>query len=373
MPLVEDEKGQQPPPPSYAAAEKPALPPGWEEMKDPSSGRLFYVNHNTKTTSWERPVAAPAKPAAPPSYNAFAQAAAPVAAPVAAPSDGVYAAAAKPAQFTSRITVGQKVRIKKGYQNVQAKEIGTAVSSNNDGSVEIMFGRNKIGFLETEILEWLEPWGGKPDNVALPYANPVARPAARAAPQVQTIRFTEPRMGMEFQLENGVYVISKVHGGYEAARKGVAIGMRMLSITDAYGTQVKGSTASRLSTNIGQATRPVTIQFVAGYGPVQQSVYDRNDYYAARQAAPVVAQPVVYAAAQPVYPAYQQQAYVAPAAYPVAYNNQYDGRNQRGFGGPSSAMAAGAMGVGAGVLGAVVLDSMLDDHHSRSNSFSFSF
>ena len=30
------------------------LPPGWEERVD-SQGRTFYVNHNTRTTQWERP------------------------------------------------------------------------------------------------------------------------------------------------------------------------------------------------------------------------------------------------------------------------------------------------------------------------------
>ncbi|KAF8060490.1 SAC9 [Scenedesmus sp. PABB004] len=32
-----------------------ALPPGWEAKFDPSNKRLFYVDHNTKTTTWERP------------------------------------------------------------------------------------------------------------------------------------------------------------------------------------------------------------------------------------------------------------------------------------------------------------------------------
>lgn len=30
------------------------LPPGWEERRT-SAGRLFYVNHHTKTTQWVRP------------------------------------------------------------------------------------------------------------------------------------------------------------------------------------------------------------------------------------------------------------------------------------------------------------------------------
>uniref|UniRef100_A0A673N6D1 E3 ubiquitin-protein ligase n=1 Tax=Sinocyclocheilus rhinocerous TaxID=307959 RepID=A0A673N6D1_9TELE len=40
---------QQPPP----AGPEP-LPPGWEQRKDPH-GRTYYVDHNSKTTTWERP------------------------------------------------------------------------------------------------------------------------------------------------------------------------------------------------------------------------------------------------------------------------------------------------------------------------------
>ncbi|XP_027869854.1 E3 ubiquitin-protein ligase NEDD4-like isoform X2 [Xiphophorus couchianus] len=51
----------------------PQLPPGWEEKRD-NKGRRYYVNHNTRTTTWVRPViqkpadspAAPAAPAAAP-------------------------------------------------------------------------------------------------------------------------------------------------------------------------------------------------------------------------------------------------------------------------------------------------------------------
>ncbi|XP_046703277.1 NEDD4-like E3 ubiquitin-protein ligase WWP1 isoform X2 [Silurus meridionalis] len=41
---------QQPP---NASAPDP-LPPGWEQRKDPH-GRTYYVDHNTRTTTWERP------------------------------------------------------------------------------------------------------------------------------------------------------------------------------------------------------------------------------------------------------------------------------------------------------------------------------
>mmetsp|Transcript_19438 Transcript_19438/g.62380 ORF Transcript_19438/g.62380 Transcript_19438/m.62380 type:complete len:195 (-) Transcript_19438:1866-2450(-) len=39
------------PPPSYV---EPPLPPGWEEKLAPD-GRKYYIDHNTKTTHWERP------------------------------------------------------------------------------------------------------------------------------------------------------------------------------------------------------------------------------------------------------------------------------------------------------------------------------
>ncbi|XP_063694630.1 E3 ubiquitin-protein ligase NEDD4-like isoform X1 [Bolinopsis microptera] len=39
-----EESGQQSP-----------LPEGWTEAQDPGSGRLFYIDHNSRTTSWVRP------------------------------------------------------------------------------------------------------------------------------------------------------------------------------------------------------------------------------------------------------------------------------------------------------------------------------
>ncbi|CAL8293238.1 unnamed protein product [Lota lota] len=40
--------------PNNTAATSDALPPGWEQRKDPH-GRTYYVDHNTRTTTWERP------------------------------------------------------------------------------------------------------------------------------------------------------------------------------------------------------------------------------------------------------------------------------------------------------------------------------
>ena len=36
------------------AAPPPGLPPGWEETRD-ASGKVYYQNHNTQETTWNRP------------------------------------------------------------------------------------------------------------------------------------------------------------------------------------------------------------------------------------------------------------------------------------------------------------------------------
>uniref|UniRef100_A0A672MKW0 E3 ubiquitin-protein ligase n=1 Tax=Sinocyclocheilus grahami TaxID=75366 RepID=A0A672MKW0_SINGR len=45
---------------SYALT-TPGLPPGWEERKD-NKGRMYYVNHNNRSTTWTRPILQVAKP-----------------------------------------------------------------------------------------------------------------------------------------------------------------------------------------------------------------------------------------------------------------------------------------------------------------------
>jgi hypothetical protein len=39
----------------------PPLPPGWEAKYDPASKRAFFVDHNSRTTSWERPPPLPSQ------------------------------------------------------------------------------------------------------------------------------------------------------------------------------------------------------------------------------------------------------------------------------------------------------------------------
>lgn len=38
---------------------KPRLPAGWTQAVDPGTGRTYYMNHQTKATQWDMPVAAP--------------------------------------------------------------------------------------------------------------------------------------------------------------------------------------------------------------------------------------------------------------------------------------------------------------------------
>jgi len=38
------------------------LPPGWEQLIDPRTGRTYYQNHITRSTQWEPPVAPPVAP-----------------------------------------------------------------------------------------------------------------------------------------------------------------------------------------------------------------------------------------------------------------------------------------------------------------------
>lgn len=46
---------QQPSTPQVATVPQPRLPPGWEMRVDASSGKPFYIDHNTKKTTWTAP------------------------------------------------------------------------------------------------------------------------------------------------------------------------------------------------------------------------------------------------------------------------------------------------------------------------------
>lgn len=46
---------QAPPPMGPPPSADDGLPPGWQEAKDPSTGRPYYINHQTQQTTWERP------------------------------------------------------------------------------------------------------------------------------------------------------------------------------------------------------------------------------------------------------------------------------------------------------------------------------
>ena len=40
---------------STAVLPPPPLPPGWEEAVDAASGNVYYQNHASKITQWDRP------------------------------------------------------------------------------------------------------------------------------------------------------------------------------------------------------------------------------------------------------------------------------------------------------------------------------
>lgn len=41
------------------------LPPGWERKVDPRTGRVFYIDHVNRTTSWNPPPSSPSSPSSP--------------------------------------------------------------------------------------------------------------------------------------------------------------------------------------------------------------------------------------------------------------------------------------------------------------------
>ena len=44
------------------------LPSGWEEKRDPSTGKYFYIDHVNKRTQWDKPKVLP-DPSMPPAYD----------------------------------------------------------------------------------------------------------------------------------------------------------------------------------------------------------------------------------------------------------------------------------------------------------------
>lgn len=48
-------QGYSAPPPQQAPPGGPALPPGWEQSSDPTSGTPYYYNRGTGETTWTRP------------------------------------------------------------------------------------------------------------------------------------------------------------------------------------------------------------------------------------------------------------------------------------------------------------------------------
>lgn len=75
---------RQAPAPAPAPTPTPYLPPGWEQKLD-SSGKTYYVDHNTGTSQWDKPASA-TQPSVPPGGAAPRPPQAPAPAPAQAPN-----------------------------------------------------------------------------------------------------------------------------------------------------------------------------------------------------------------------------------------------------------------------------------------------
>lgn len=224
--------------PGYGSATLPPLPEGWEKLRD-KDGRVFYANHVTQSTQWDRPVDAPPR---------LEYASPPVVA--AAPPPAARVARKSIRKFPARIVAGQKVRILKRYNQVLARTIGQVVVTNTDNSVVVDFGDDReVGFKQREIAEWLEPWG------------PI-QSMGDVGPQPIELVFYEGRLGLEFKLTRNNFIVTKVVRKYEAHKNGVKVGMQMVSAIDGLGNAIEGSTARQLAVNLSKASRPVSITFV---------------------------------------------------------------------------------------------------------------
>jgi FYVE zinc finger/WW domain len=103
----------QPPKPPITPKidESSSLPPGWEEMKDPTTGRSFYVDHARQITTWTRPVSQNTDEV---SWNSRTQ-------------------TQSSASFNSRPTTVTSTR-QTGYQQQQQPQYPTIVRSNSNVS-----------------------------------------------------------------------------------------------------------------------------------------------------------------------------------------------------------------------------------------------
>jgi len=240
-----------PPGPGYNSSEQAPLPYGWEKLRN-SDGRFFYANHITKTTQWHRPVAEPSvvEYKAPPDVAA------------APPPPAIVQKPKK--KFKPRIDVGQKVKILKRYKDIPSQSIGQVTRVKPDNSVVVFFGtETDVCFMEHEIWDWLEPWGPAPDSKVVP----------SFGKQPLVISFNEGRLGLEFKLRRVTFIVTKVVRNYEAWKKGVLVGMQMVSAVDGYGKSVQGSSAVELAQNLTKAPRPVKITFISEQLASQPGVY----------------------------------------------------------------------------------------------------
>merc|ERR1712060_934944 len=157
-------------------------------------------------------------------------------------------------KFKPRVDVGQKVKILMKYKDIPTQSIGQVTRVKPDNSVVVFFGtETDVCFMEHEIQDWLEPWGPAPDAKVVP----------SLGKQPILISFSEGRLGLEFKLSGVTFIVTKVVRNYEADKKGVLVGMQMVSAVDGYGNSVQGSSTRELAQNLTKAPRPVKITFIS--------------------------------------------------------------------------------------------------------------
>lgn len=116
------------------------LPPGWEAKIDKSTQRIFYVDHNTKTTTWERPPS-PAPPPPPP----------PPPPPQAAPNS--WGSSATPMSTPGQAYMGQL-----GAYGALGTPAGPGMGSGHRATADSLHDLIRPAEEERELWEPLSPW-----------------------------------------------------------------------------------------------------------------------------------------------------------------------------------------------------------------------
>eukprot|EP00038_Savillea_parva_P031878 m.91522 g.91522 ORF g.91522 m.91522 type:complete len:176 (+) comp9908_c0_seq3:145-672(+) len=118
-----------------------ALPPGWEGRLDKTSGRVYFIDHNTKQTTWDDPRLSMPQPAAAPARQSPATTTAAQASP-STPSDPREATIAATEQRTGELRARAN---KLKYLDPAAQRQESLVVSELIGKEEIKLDTLSVG------------------------------------------------------------------------------------------------------------------------------------------------------------------------------------------------------------------------------------